>query len=109
MLYLNKTHYGALRESISATDEIGQHLTQIELARLTALAWREAEVMTFNNLFQIIAIIFFSAVLLAPLLKKEKKVGNKKYFFPMQCYRWGIYQCKAFQTPCSLKCRQISP
>ena len=73
MLYLNKTHYGALRESITATDEIGQHTTQIELARLTALAWREAEVMTFNNLFQIIAFIFFSAVLLAPLLKKVAK------------------------------------
>jgi len=73
MLYLNKTHYGALRESITATDEIGQHITQIELARLTALAWREAEVMTFNNLFQIIAFIFFSAVLLAPLLKKVAK------------------------------------
>ena len=70
MLYLNKTHYAALRESISATDEIGQHLTQIELARLTALAWREAEVMTFNNLFQIIAFIFLSSILLAPLLKK---------------------------------------
>lgn len=71
--YLNKTHYGALRESISATDEIGQHLTQIELARLTALAWREAEVMTFNNLFQIIAFIFLSALLLAPFLKKVAK------------------------------------
>jgi DHA2 family multidrug resistance protein len=70
MLYLNKAHYGALRESISATDEIGQHLTQVDLARLTALAWREAEVMTFNNLFQIIAFIFLSALLLAPLLKK---------------------------------------
>jgi DHA2 family multidrug resistance protein len=73
MLYLNKTHYGALRESISATDEIGQHATQIDIAQLTALAWREAEVMTFNNLFQIISFIFFSAILLAPLLKKVVK------------------------------------
>ncbi|MDD2863240.1 MAG: DHA2 family efflux MFS transporter permease subunit [Methylococcales bacterium] len=73
MLTLNKTHYGALRESISATDEIGQHITQIEIARLTALAWREAEVMTFNNLFQIIAFIFLSALLLAPFLKKVEK------------------------------------
>ena len=73
MLTLNKTHYGALRESVSATDEIGQHLTQIELARLTGLAWREAEIMTFNNLFQIIAFIFLSSVLLAPLLKKVNK------------------------------------
>lgn len=73
MLNLNKTHYGALRESISATDEIGQFATQLDIARLTALAWREAEVMTFNNLFQIIAFIFLSAVLLAPFLKKVEK------------------------------------
>lgn len=73
MLNLNKTHYGALRESISATDEIGQFATQIDIARLTALAWREAEVMTFNNLFQIIAFIFLSALLLAPFLKKVEK------------------------------------
>ena len=75
MLILNKSHYAGLRESISATDEIGQHLTQIELARLTSLAWREAEVMTFNNLFQIISFIFFFAVLLVPLLSK---VGTDK-------------------------------
>lgn len=73
MLTLNKTHYGALRESISATDEIGQHATQIDILRLTALAWREAEVMTFNNLFQIISFIFLSAILLAPFLKKVVK------------------------------------
>ncbi len=75
MLNLNKTHYAALRESISATDEIGQHLTQQNLARLTTLAWREAEIMTFNNLFQIIAFIFLSALLLAPFLRK---VGAEK-------------------------------
>jgi len=75
MLTLNKSHYSVLRESISATDEIGQHLTQIELKQLTNLAWREAEVMTFNNLFQIIAFIFLSALLLAPLLRK---VGAEK-------------------------------
>ncbi len=75
MLTLNKSHYAALRESISATDEIGQHLTQQNLARLTNLAWREAEIMTFNNLFQIIAFIFLSALLLAPFLRK---VGAEK-------------------------------
>jgi DHA2 family multidrug resistance protein len=75
MLILNKSHYAGLRESISATDEIGQHLTQQNLARLTNLAWREAEVMTFNNLFQIISCIFFFAVLLVPLLSK---VGTDK-------------------------------
>ncbi len=70
MLTLNKTHYGALRESVSATNEIGQNVTQIELARLTGLALREAEVMTFNNLFQIISFIFLSSLLLAPFLRK---------------------------------------
>jgi DHA2 family multidrug resistance protein len=73
MLNLNKTHYATLRESISATDEIGQHLTQQNLARLTNLTWREAEIITFNNLFQIIAFIFLSALLLAPFLRKVDK------------------------------------
>jgi DHA2 family multidrug resistance protein len=40
------------------------------------MAWREAMVMTFNNLFQIIALIFFASVLIAPFLKKVKKVDG---------------------------------
>jgi DHA2 family multidrug resistance protein len=38
-----------------------------------SLAWREAIVMTFNNLFQIIALIFFASTLIAPFLKKVEK------------------------------------
>jgi len=31
---------------------------------------REAEVMTFNNLFQVIAVIFAASLVVAPFLKK---------------------------------------
>lgn len=93
ILHLNKSHYAQLRDAISATDEdtqlfllgITQHIDEATLdnpqiaavKQLSALAWREADVMTFNNLFQYISLIFFSALLIAPLLKKvqSKSVG----------------------------------
>lgn len=86
ILSLNKTHYSNLRESINTTNQNAtQFLNNLSntfknagianpdaaaLKQLTGLAWREAEIMTFNNLFQIISIIFFFAILLAPLFKK---------------------------------------
>jgi DHA2 family multidrug resistance protein len=78
-----------LRESISATNyqaqEFLEGLTEImrqaqlpdpqlaALKQLTGLAWREAEVMTFNNLFQGIALIFFISLVVAPFLQKVDK------------------------------------
>jgi DHA2 family multidrug resistance protein len=86
MLYLNKTHYANIRESVTATDAPVQELlfglsktmsnamvaepNTAALKQLHALAWREAEVMTFNNLFQIIAFIFLAALCVAPFLRK---------------------------------------
>ena len=91
ILYLNKSHYSQLSESINATDSNTQALLlgleqQLDaslvdnphsaaLLQFTSLAWREAGVMTFNNLFQYIAVIFFSALLIAPFLRK---VGAEK-------------------------------
>ena len=86
MLSLNKTHYATLRESVTATDAPVQELlmglkhtmtnaliadpTTAALKQLNTLAWREAEVMTFNNLFQTISFIFLAALCVAPFLKK---------------------------------------
>ena len=91
ILYLNKTYYSQLRESVKSTDihvqnllfDMGQqldtsiidHPNTAALLQLSSLAWREAGVMTFNNLFQCIALIFFSALFIAPFLKK---VGTEK-------------------------------
>lgn len=91
MQYLTKAHYAMLRESVTATDiPVQQLLSGLEqtlqnnllaqpntaaLQQLTSLALREAEVMTFNNLFQIISFIFLASVCIAPFLKK---VGAEK-------------------------------
>jgi MFS transporter, DHA2 family, multidrug resistance protein len=86
---LNKEHYAVLRESVTMTDYQAQDLltgltykmTQNGLAEpqlaaiklLSSMAWRESYVMTFNILFQIIALIFFCSMLIAPFLKKVEK------------------------------------
>ncbi|MCL7420158.1 MAG: DHA2 family efflux MFS transporter permease subunit [Methylobacter sp.] len=94
IIYLTKSHYATLREAMTATNYQGQELLeglsesmrQLNLAepssaalkQITALAWREAEVMTFNTLFEIIAVIFLGSLIIAPFLKKvdSEKVGT---------------------------------
>jgi DHA2 family multidrug resistance protein len=91
MQYLTKAHYANLRESVTATDASIQNLLYgleqtmhnaliadpkaATLEELTGLALREAEVMTFNNLFQTITVIFLASLCIAPFLKK---VDTKK-------------------------------
>jgi MFS transporter, DHA2 family, multidrug resistance protein len=86
MQHLTKTHYAALRESVTATaapvqellNGLGQIMSNHLLAdpnaaalkQLTGLALREAEVMTFNNLFQAISFIFLASLCVAPFLQK---------------------------------------
>lgn len=98
MQYLTKLHYAALRESVSATDTPVQELLfgleqtmqnalvaepkTAALAQLTGLAWREAEVMTFNNLFQIITFIFLASLCVAPFLQKVD--AEKAAALPME-------------------------
>jgi DHA2 family multidrug resistance protein len=98
MQSLNKTHYAALRESVTATDAPVQELllglrhtmtnalvaepTMAALKQLNTLAWREAEVMTFNNLFQTISGIFLAALCVAPFLKKVN--AKKAAELPME-------------------------
>ncbi|MSR15754.1 MAG: hypothetical protein EXR86_14610 [Gammaproteobacteria bacterium] len=40
------------------------------LSQLSQLAGREADIMTSNQTFQLLGMIFFSALLLMPLVKK---------------------------------------
>lgn len=86
MIYLTKTHYAALRESVTATsyqaqqmlEGLSESMAQMNLPdpdlaaikQITGLTLREAEVMTFNNLFQVIAFIFAASLVVAPFLKK---------------------------------------
>ncbi|MFZ2406749.1 MAG: DHA2 family efflux MFS transporter permease subunit [Methylobacter sp.] len=86
MIYLTKAHYAALRESVTATSYQAQQMLEgltesmaqmnlpdpdsIAIKQITGLALREAEVMTFNNLFQVIAVMFAASLLVAPFLKK---------------------------------------
>jgi len=88
IIHLTKTHYATLREVVTATDyqaqkvlqELGGLFQQANLPdpslgalkQLALLAWREAEVMTFNNLFEIIAIIFLGSLVVAPFLKQTE-------------------------------------
>ncbi|TAN68631.1 MAG: DHA2 family efflux MFS transporter permease subunit [Methylobacter sp.] len=89
MIYLTKAHYASLRESVTATHYQAQEMLEglsasmaqmnlpdpdsAALKQITGLALREAEVMTFNNLFQVIAIIFAASLAVAPFLKKVDK------------------------------------
>ncbi len=89
MIYLTKAHYAALRESVTATSYQAQltlqgltasmqqkHLSSpdlVALKQIAGLAMREAEVMTFNMLFQTIAVMFVASLAVAPFLKKVDK------------------------------------
>ncbi len=86
MIYLTKAHYATLRDSVTATRYQAQQMLEgltasmqqmnvpdpdsAALKQITGLALREAEVMTFNNLFQVIAVIFLASLAVAPFLKK---------------------------------------
>jgi DHA2 family multidrug resistance protein len=93
MIYLTKAHYASLRESVTATSHQAQEMLEgltesmnqinaadphlAALKQITQLTLREAEVMTFNNLFEGIAVIFLASLAVAPFLKKvdKEKVG----------------------------------
>ncbi len=86
LIHYTKANYAALREAFSATDPVVQntveHLTGLmashdlpeprlaALKQLAGLALRDAEVITFNNLFMAIGAIFTLSLFIAPFLKK---------------------------------------
>lgn len=86
MIYLNKQHYAMLREAVTpgslqveaflgglqekmAASELPD-LEAAALKQLYGLAMREAEVLTLNTLFHCLGLIFLSALLLMPLVRK---------------------------------------
>jgi DHA2 family multidrug resistance protein len=86
MIQLAKQHYAVLRESVTPGSPQAQSLLaglqkrmagssvpNSELAalkQLYGLVMREAEVLTLNTLFHIMALVFFLALLLMPLVRK---------------------------------------
>ncbi|MGY6275477.1 DHA2 family efflux MFS transporter permease subunit [Methylomonas sp. MgM2] len=86
MIQLNKQHYAMLREAVTAGSPHAQrllhglqenlsasavaHKTTAALKQLYGLVLREAEVLTLNSLFQILSLIFLSALLLMPWVSK---------------------------------------
>ncbi len=85
MTYLTKDYYALLRANVTATSYQAQatlegltellaqkNFAQPSLAAVklvSALTWRQAQVMMFNSQFKIIGLIFLSAILIAPFLK----------------------------------------
>jgi DHA2 family multidrug resistance protein len=86
MIQWNKAHYAKLREaitpgSVQTQAMLGSLQDRMESAGVTdpemaalkqvySLVMREAEVMTINSLFHALALVFFLALLLMPLVKK---------------------------------------
>jgi len=88
IIYFTKANYATLRESITAThyqaqamlEQLTETLTrqglsyphQAALKQLAGLTLREAEVITFNNLFFMITVIFLGSLVIAPFLKRVR-------------------------------------
>lgn len=86
ILRLQKENYANLRESVTFGDpETSRALAELaalarnhllpapdlsSLARLTQLAWREADLLTFNQMFQRLAALFLCSLVLMPLVRK---------------------------------------
>lgn len=86
MVYFTKAYYATLRESVTATSYHAQEMLEgltasmsqmnlpdpdlAALKQITGFALREAEVMTFNILFQVLAVVFLASLTVAPFLKK---------------------------------------
>ena len=86
MVGWRKEYYAHLRGFVSADDPRAAALWQrlsaaaqqhgspdasrAGLEMLSRIAWREAEVMTTNQMFQLLGAIFFAALLLMPLVRK---------------------------------------
>ena len=85
-LQWQKMHYAHVRESLTAgSTQVMQTWQKMSalgsahqlpqpttgaLAQLHALVWREASVMTTNQLFQLMAMLFLASLFLMPLVKK---------------------------------------
>jgi DHA2 family multidrug resistance protein len=86
ILHFQKSNYAGLRESVTGSEPAVQAMLGLltsgdqsrglpdpalsAMARLTQLAVREADVMTFNQMFQWLALLFLGSLLLIPLVKR---------------------------------------
>ena len=86
MIQWNKAHYAKLREAVTPGSPHAQNLIEglterlasagvadpelAALKQVRGLLMREAEVMTINSLFHLLALVFLLALLLMPLVKK---------------------------------------
>ncbi len=93
MIRLNKEHYAILREAVrpgSATTQawLGGLQNRFSTASLQdgdlaalkqiyGMARREAEVLTINSMFQLLALVFFLALLLLPLVRIAPPASGK--------------------------------
>lgn len=91
MIRWDKEHYAALRESVTAgSSQAGALLARLEsqaallrlpdpsdtaLQQLYGLAMREAQIMTVNDLFHLLGLLFFASLLLMPLVRKARDPG----------------------------------
>ncbi|MDD2767685.1 MAG: DHA2 family efflux MFS transporter permease subunit [Methylococcus sp.] len=88
MIQWDKAHYAALRESVTAgSAQAATFLARLEnqaaqlrlpdpadsaLQQLYGLAMREAQIMTVNDLFHLLGLLFFASLLLMPLVRKVR-------------------------------------
>ena len=86
MIQWNKAHFALLREHVTHASLSAQALIESlsgyleerggsqpdlgALKQVTGMTLREAEVMTINSLFHALALVFFSALLFMPLVRK---------------------------------------
>lgn len=89
MIRWNKEHYAALRESVtSGSPQADALLARLEshaallhlpdpsdaaLKQLYGLALREAQIMTVNDVFHVLGLLFFTSLLLMPLVRKVSR------------------------------------
>lgn len=92
ILQWQKKNFAQLRESLTATNpqvsDVLQQLSSADaqhfvadptlggLTQLSRLAWREADIMTTNQVFQTLALTFVVALILLPLVKKVSIDGG---------------------------------
>ncbi len=93
MIQLNKQHYAVLRERVTPGSAQAQDLLAgfqerlggtalpdnalAALKQLYGLVMRQAEVLTLNTLFHILALVFFAALLLMPWVSKVSAASGE--------------------------------
>lgn len=64
--------------SATAAQHMSPDASRAALTQLAQLAWREADIMTSNQVFQLMGLIFFGALLLMPLVRKVDMANSNE-------------------------------